>query len=106
MRDETPSIGDLESEALALAAGLSATGVSRDGARHAARLRFALARVEELREQARSAGGVFVPARLAVAESILAGHVARARSFARRVPHATRAAEGDLPQAFERRSAA
>jgi len=103
MGDGTPSIGDLEVEAAALAADLSATGLGRDCARHAERLRFALARVEELRVQARAAGGVFVPARLAVAEQILAGHVARARSHAGRAP---RPAHAGVPEALERRSAA
>jgi hypothetical protein len=63
-------------------------GDGRDAHRYAARLRFALARVDELRRNARMAGGppppVFEGARLEVAMSILETHTARASGFLRR----------------------
>ncbi len=49
--------------------------------RYGARLRFALARVEELRQCARAAGGVFELARMEVAASILEANVRRAATF-------------------------
>ena len=54
---------------------------SRDAGRLAERIRFALARVDELQRSAGNLGSVFEPARLEVAESILAAHIARATAF-------------------------
>ena len=54
---------------------------ARNAERHLLRLRFSLARVKELQERVARSGGVFEPARLEVAESILDTHVMRAEYF-------------------------
>ncbi len=54
---------------------------ARNAERHLLRLRFSLARVKELQERVARSGGVFEPARLEVAVSILDTHVMRAEYF-------------------------
>lgn len=54
---------------------------ARDAERHVLRLRFALARVEELTQRVSVKESVFESARLDVALSILDAHVARAEAF-------------------------
>jgi hypothetical protein len=54
---------------------------ARNAERHLLRLRFSLARVKELQERVARSGGVFEPARLEVAVSILDTHVMRAEFF-------------------------
>ena len=86
--DMAPDVTESEARNLlpALEAISTATiGASRDAERHAMRLRFALARVGELRTRATAVGGVFEPARLEVAQSILQTHQRRARSFAKAI---------------------
>ena len=75
------------------------TGEDRAAIRYGERLRFALARVEELRQSARSLGGVFEPARLEIAIAILESHVGQASTFADRVAGRTprRSAKRDAP---------
>jgi hypothetical protein len=67
---------------------------ARDAERHLVRLRFSLARVDELRQRVARTGGVFEAARLEVAVSILDLHVMRAEGFCERIavraPKATR----------------
>ena len=67
---------------------------ARDAERHLVRLRFSLARVDELKQRVARTGGVFEPARLEVAVSILDLHVMRAEGFCERIavraPKATR----------------
>jgi hypothetical protein len=76
---------------------------ARDTERHLLRLRFSLARVNELRERVARTGGVFEPARLEVALSILDVHIARAERFceqiAPRTPKAARRISSDAPAA-------
>lgn len=55
--------------------------LTRKAERHLLRLRFSLARVKELQERVERTGGVFEPARLEVAVSILETHVMRAEWF-------------------------
>ena len=55
--------------------------LTRNAERHLLRLRFSLARVKELQERVDRTGGVFEPARLEVAVSILETHVMRAEWF-------------------------
>ena len=84
--DMAPDVTESEARNLlpALEAISTATiGASRDADRHAMRLRFALARVVELRTRAAAVGGAFEPARLEVAQSILQTHQRRAASFAK-----------------------
>ncbi len=57
----------------------------RDAERHLVRLRFSLARVDELKQRVARTGGVFEPARLEVAVSILDLHVMRAEGFCDRI---------------------
>lgn len=64
-------------------------GVSVEARRHAARLRFGLDRVAERAAEAALVGGVYAPARLAVATEILQDYVERARAFVAEVPSAT-----------------
>jgi hypothetical protein len=59
--------------------------VAQDGERIATRVRFAMARVDDLRRSALVIGGVFAPARLEVALSILETQVDRGTSFVVRV---------------------
>jgi len=90
---------ELEWIAREIAAALQ-TVVASDGAhvrnaeRHLIRLRFSLARVDELKQRVARTGGVFEPARLEVAISILDTHVMRAEGFceqiAARLPRAAR----------------
>ena len=65
---------------------------SRDAQRYAMRLRFAIARVEELRASCERHGGVFEPARLEVAISILQTHQRRATAFVSTFAQPSRAA--------------
>lgn len=87
MRMTNPNPLDVESEATRLLPALEVLAAesvpaSRDAARHAARLRFSLDRVAELQERVQTVGGVFEPARLAVAHSILRTHHRLAAAFA------------------------
>jgi hypothetical protein len=54
---------------------------ARDAERHLVRLRFALARVDELTERVSGHESIFESARLEVALSILDAHVTRAEAF-------------------------
>lgn len=67
--------------------GLAAASV--EARRHAARLRFGLDRVAERAAEAALVGGVYAPARLAVATEILQSYVERARAFVAEIPAAT-----------------
>lgn len=96
---------DLEWIARELAGALEAVIASggaqaRNAERHLMRLRFSLARVDELKQRVARTGGVFEPARLGVAVSILDAHVVRAEGFceqfAARLPKAARRAAQDL----------
>jgi sulfite reductase beta subunit-like hemoprotein len=58
---------------------------ARNAERHLVRLRFSLARVDELKQRVARTGGVFEPARLEVAVSILDLHVMRAEGFCERI---------------------
>lgn len=96
---------DLEWIARELASALEAV-IASDGAqarnaeRHLMRLRFSLARVDELKQRIARMGGVFEPARLNVAVSILDVHVVRAEAFceqiAARLPKAARRVVQDV----------
>ena len=96
---------DLEWLARELASALEAV-IASDGAqarnaeRHLMRLRFSLARVDELKQRVARMGGVFEPARLHVAVSILDAHVVRAEGFceqvAARLPKAARRVAQDV----------
>lgn len=78
--------GDAARLLLALETQIMAdTGEARAAERYGERLRFALARVQELRRSAQSLGGVFEPARLEVALSILESNVRQATLFADRI---------------------
>ena len=72
-------------------AGALKTVMASDGAharhaeRHLMRLRFSLARVDELKQRVARTGGVFEPARLEAAVSILDTHVMRAEGFCEQV---------------------
>ena len=55
--------------------------VARSAGRHLLRMQFSLARVKELQERIARSGGVFEPARLEVALSILDTHIMRAQWF-------------------------
>lgn len=82
--------GAIEAEARGLLETLAGLeGVSVEARRHAARLRFGLDRVSERAAEAALVGGVYAPARLAVATEILEGYVERARAFVAEVPSAT-----------------
>jgi hypothetical protein len=70
---------------------------ARDAGRHLLRLRFSLARVDELKQRVARTGGVFEPARLEVAVSILDTHVMRAEGFCERIA-------ARLPKAARRRA--
>ena len=77
---------DLEWIAREIAGGLERVIVleaahARNAERHLLRLRFSIARVHELQERVARTGGVFEPARLEVAVSILDTHIMRAESF-------------------------
>jgi hypothetical protein len=77
---------DLEWIAREIAGGLERVMVleaahARNAERHLLRLRFSIARVHELQERVARTGGVFEPARLEVAVSILDTHIMRAESF-------------------------
>ena len=81
---------ELEWIAREIASALEASAVAggenaRDAERHLLRLRFSLARVQELKERVARTGGVFEPARLEVAVSILDLHVMRAEGFCERI---------------------
>ncbi len=87
---------------------------ARDAERMAARIRFALARVHDVRPTAGASPGASQSARLEVAESILAVHVARGLSFvdalvarAPKAPQSRRVAERstDTPLATQERAA-
>jgi hypothetical protein len=54
---------------------------ARDAERHLLRLRFALARVDELTQRVSTRESIFESARLEVALSILDAHVTRAEAF-------------------------
>ena len=69
---------------------------ARDAGRHLLRLRFSLARVDELKQRVARTGGVFEPARLEVAVSILDAHVMRAEGFCAQIA-------ARLPKAAARR---
>ncbi len=60
---------------------LSQIADEREAQRYVTRLRFSLARVDELRRVAIADGGVFAASRLEVAESILTTHTVRAADF-------------------------
>ena len=60
------------------------TALAHHAERHTTRLRFALARVDELRGHTDAYGGVFEAARLEVARGILAVHCERATAFVAR----------------------
>jgi hypothetical protein len=79
-------------DAVATAGGAEA----RDAGRHLLRLRFSLARVDELKQRVARTGGVFEPARLEVAVSILDAHVMRAEGFCAQIA-------ARLPKAAARR---
>jgi hypothetical protein len=64
---------------------LSDSGEARAAERYGQRLRFAVARVEELRRSAQEFGGAFEPARLEVSLSILESNVRQAGLFADRI---------------------
>jgi hypothetical protein len=64
---------------------LADTGEARAAQRYGNRVRFALDRVHEMRLSARRLGGVFEPARLEAALSILESNVSQAAVFAERV---------------------
>lgn len=86
MRMTNPNPLDVESEATRLLPTLEiiaaeSVSASRDAARYAARLRFSLDRIAELQERVQTVGGVFEPARLAVAHSILRTHHRLAGAF-------------------------
>jgi hypothetical protein len=88
---------DLDAQRLLLA--LEAIVVSEAPAaaaaeKYTARLNFALERVEELRMQAETLGGVFAPARAEVALSILEGHVAVAAGFINRTMRSVKRSPG------------
>ena len=78
---------------------------ARDAERHLVRLRFSLARVDELKQRVARTGGVFEPARLEVAVSILDLHVMRAEGFCERIavraPKATRRVMADAAVASD-----
>ncbi len=81
----TQTEGDAERLLLALETQIIAADCDSGTAeRHSTRIRFALARVAELRESADPAGGVFEPARLEVALSILGSTMRQAELFGRR----------------------
>ena len=61
---------------------LAETGEARAAQRYGSRLRFALDRVHEMRLSARQLGGVFEPARLEAALSILESNVGQSAIFA------------------------
>ncbi len=63
-----------------------------DAEKYRLRLRFALGRVEELKSAAASESGVFTPARLDVAVSILESHAQTAATFIERTLRSRRAA--------------
>lgn len=69
---------------------------ARTAERHLLRLRFSLARVDELKQRVARTGGVFEPARLEVAVSILDAHVIRAEGFCEQI-------SARLPKAAARR---
>ena len=78
--------GDASRLLLALETQIMAeTGEARAAERYGERLRFAVARVQELRRSAQALGGVFEPARLEVALSILESNVRQATMFADRI---------------------
>jgi hypothetical protein len=61
---------------------------TRSAERHLLRLRFSLARVKELQDRVARTPGVFEPARLEVAISVLDTHVTRAEGFIEQIaPH-------------------
>lgn len=64
---------------------VSDSGEAGAAQRYGERLRFAVARVEELRRSARELGGAFEPARLEVSLSILESNVRQAGLFADRI---------------------
>lgn len=76
-------------------ANLVDMGESRDAQRYAARIEFALGRVEQLRRIASERQSAFEDARLGVALTILETHVVQAACFIDRVARRHR---GDLPQ--------
>lgn len=83
--------GPAEREAERLVTALEASGMmsparKQRAARYGERLRFALARIGELRASAVAFGGVFEPARLEVAVSILDSQIEQARAFVEGVP--------------------
>ena len=93
MKKDTPAIPaadmtPVEADAVRLLQALEAHIVAGSEAavaqRYGERLRFALARVEELRMSANGLGGVFEPARLEVSLSILESNVRQAGMFAAR----------------------
>ncbi len=69
---------------------------ARNAERHLMRLRFSLARVDELKQRVARTGGVFEPARLEVAVSVLDTHVMRAEGFCEQLA-------GRVPKAAARR---
>jgi hypothetical protein len=80
---------------------------ARDAERHLVRLRFSLARVDELKQRVARTGGVFEPARLEVAVSILDLHVMRAEGFCERIAvRAPKAARRVMADAAGARDAA
>ena len=79
-------------DAVATAGGAEA----RDAGRHLLRLRFSLARVDELKQRVARTGSVFEAARLEVAVSILDTHAMRAEGFCEQM-------EARLPKAARRR---
>ncbi len=67
------------------AAACASSDQARYAERHLVRLRFSLARVDELKQRVARTGGVFEPARLEVAVSILDANVMRAEAFCERI---------------------
>jgi hypothetical protein len=61
-----------------------------DAARYAERIRFALTRLAQLREDARREGGAFAPARVEVATSILETHVHTTAEYVNRTQQRVR----------------
>lgn len=96
VRDDGTQV-ELDAQQLLLA--LTAVAASKPDAaadveKYAMRLNFALGRVEEMRRQAETLGGVFAPARAEVALSILEGNVAVAAGFINRTMRTVKRSPG------------
>lgn len=90
---------EMEADAERMLAALAALtaagrGDALDAERYALRLRFALDRLDDLKKDARRNGGVFAPARVEVALSILETHVRTAAVYVSQAVRRARRAPG------------